>query len=349
MVNDPYKVLGVSRDASPDEIKKAYRAMARKYHPDMHPDDPNATAKMNEINEAYDMLTNPAKYERAQARSGYGSSGSSGYGGTSGGYGSGAGSGYSSGSSGGYGSGSGYSSGRSGYSSGGYDDGYGQGYSSGYNSGSGNRYGWYGNFYDFFGNYGSRSYGGAEASVNPKQQPGDSQSVSQAIQYINAGQYQQALQILGSITSSNRNARWYYLCALAYYGAGDMTHATDFMRRATEMDPTNGTYESLLSQFMGASRAESASESTTYYSTRRTAKGAILRLLLPLILFILFNLVFMGGGCFGCFGCNGCLGNRYNRSSYTQEAENNNNSNNNRDDEYYDDYYGYGYYPFWFF
>ena len=59
MVDDPYKVLGVSRDASKDEIKRAYRAKAKEYHPDLHPDDPLAADKMNEINEAYDMLNNP--------------------------------------------------------------------------------------------------------------------------------------------------------------------------------------------------------------------------------------------------------------------------------------------------
>ncbi len=68
MIGDPYKVLGLQPDASDDDIKKAYRQMAKKYHPDLHPDDPNIHDKMNEINEAYDMLTNPAKYavKRAQ-------------------------------------------------------------------------------------------------------------------------------------------------------------------------------------------------------------------------------------------------------------------------------------------
>lgn len=70
MVQDPYKVLGISRDATKEEIKKAYRAKAKQYHPDLHPDDPVAAEKMNEVNEAYDMLNNPEKY-RQQTGGGY--------------------------------------------------------------------------------------------------------------------------------------------------------------------------------------------------------------------------------------------------------------------------------------
>lgn len=62
MVDDPYKVLGISKDATKDEIKSAYRKKAKEYHPDLHPDDPEAAQKMNEVNEAYDMLMNPEKY-----------------------------------------------------------------------------------------------------------------------------------------------------------------------------------------------------------------------------------------------------------------------------------------------
>ncbi len=58
-MTDPYKVLGVSKDASDDEIKKAYRELARKYHPDNYIDNPLADLveeKMKEVNEAYDQI-----------------------------------------------------------------------------------------------------------------------------------------------------------------------------------------------------------------------------------------------------------------------------------------------------
>ena len=57
-MRDPYEVLGVSRSASEDEINKAYRRLAKKYHPDLNPDDPKASEKMKELNTAYDAIKN---------------------------------------------------------------------------------------------------------------------------------------------------------------------------------------------------------------------------------------------------------------------------------------------------
>ncbi len=53
---NPYTVLGLSPGASDDEIKKKYRALVKQYHPDLHPDDPEAARKMSEINEAYEAI-----------------------------------------------------------------------------------------------------------------------------------------------------------------------------------------------------------------------------------------------------------------------------------------------------
>lgn len=61
---DFYEVLGVDKSASQDEIKKAYRKLAKKYHPDMNPDDKQAEAKMQEINEAYEILSDESKKAR---------------------------------------------------------------------------------------------------------------------------------------------------------------------------------------------------------------------------------------------------------------------------------------------
>jgi DnaJ-class molecular chaperone len=64
MAEDFYKVLGVSRDASAAEIQKAYRDLARKYHPDLHPDDKDAKHKFQEVQAAFDVLNDPAKREQ---------------------------------------------------------------------------------------------------------------------------------------------------------------------------------------------------------------------------------------------------------------------------------------------
>ena len=76
-MTDPYKVLGVSASASDEEVKDAYRKLAKKYHPDQYTDSPLAelaSEKMKEINEAYDTIV--AQRKNRTAGGGYTSGGS---------------------------------------------------------------------------------------------------------------------------------------------------------------------------------------------------------------------------------------------------------------------------------
>jgi len=168
MMGDPYKILGVSPDASDEEIKQAYRRLAKKYHPDLNPGDEAAAEKMQQINAAYEQIKNPEKAASEGRNSGYGS-----YGG-----------------------------------------------------------------YDPFGGYGRRSYS----------ESGD-QYQNAAAQYIRFGSYQQALNALSN--STNRNAYWYYLSALANDGLGNQVTALEHIRRAVSMEPDNMEYMDALADRAG--------------------------------------------------------------------------------------------------
>ena len=63
MVSDPYKVLGLSPNATDEEVKAAYRKLAKKYHPDLNPGNQRAADRMNEINAAYEQIKNPQPQE----------------------------------------------------------------------------------------------------------------------------------------------------------------------------------------------------------------------------------------------------------------------------------------------
>ena len=167
MIDDPYKVLGVSPDASDEEIKRAYRRLAKQYHPDRNPGDENAAKMMQKINAAYEQIKNPEK--AAPNQSSYG--GQQSYGG----------------------------------------------------------YGSYGGYDPFGGYYRQQS----------RQSAGDQYQQS-AYQYIQFRRYREALNVLEN--STNRNARWYYLSALAHHGLGNQVTALEHIRRAVSMDPDNAEY-----------------------------------------------------------------------------------------------------------
>ena len=155
MFDDPYKILGVSPNATDDEIKQAYRRLAKQYHPDRNPGDAYAAKKMQEINAAYEQIKNPAAYKQT---------------GTSGGYGN-------------------------------------------YNG------------------YGQHTSG--------------DQYQNAAYQYILFGRYREALNILQNVQT--KDARWYYLSALANDGIGNQVTALEHIRRAVSMEPDNMEYLQALS------------------------------------------------------------------------------------------------------
>ena len=161
-MRDPYAVLGVDRNASDEEIKQAYRRLAKKYHPDLNPGDKVAAEKMQEVNAAYEQIKNPEKASSQQT-------------------------------------------------------------------------GGYGYGYDPFGGYRHGSYNGS----------GD-QYLDGAYRYVRMGYYREALNMLAN--SSNRNARWYYISALANHGLGNQVTALEHIRKAVSMEPDNQEYLYTLQQ-----------------------------------------------------------------------------------------------------
>ena len=231
-MRDPYEVLGLSPGASDDEIKAAYRKMAKKYHPDLNGGSAQAEAKMKEVNEAYAILIK----HKGQ---GYGGqSGSGGYGGSYGGQSGGYGSGYGGGQSGGYGGFGGFG-GYGGQSSGqGYDGG--RGYKE-YGGGQGGfDFGGFGfDFNDLFGGGSRRNYQTSTYTENDPQ-------LKAAASAVLDGRYGDALAMLKAV--SNRRAAWYYWSARANMGLGNRIAALNDAKTAVKMAPDEAAFRELLAQ-----------------------------------------------------------------------------------------------------
>ena len=222
-MTDPYQVLGVSPTATDDEVKKAYRQLCKKYHPDANvgkPDAAQAEKKFMEVQQAYEEIMHRRQGGGARA-------------------------------------GSGYNGGSQQQRQGGYGNPYGGG-------SYGNPYGSYGGSYDddpfasFFG--GAYGYG-----QQYRQQEQDTVIEMRAAKnYIDTGHYAEALNALNSVPAGKRNARWYYLSALAQAGLHNNAQAMEYARQAVSMEPGNMQYQQLLSHLQSGG---------AWYGQRGTAYG----------------------------------------------------------------------------
>ena len=103
---------------------------------------------------------------------------------------------------------------------------------------------------------------------------------------MNAGRYQEAITILTGMTSSYRNARWYYVCAVAYKGAGDSQQALNMIQKAMQMEPGNRTYQQLYSQYSRSSQTES------YTGSGRTVFNPMRLFGIVIVLILVLSMLF---------------------------------------------------------
>lgn len=241
-MNDPYQVLGISRGASDEEIKKAYRAQCKRWHPDLNPNDPTAEEHFKQVQEAYDTIMKGGQAQQ-QAQSAYG-----------------------------YGYG--------------YNQGYQQGYGQNYQQAN-DPFG----FNDFFG-------GGYYSNQQSSYQGTDTPQMQAARNFIANRRYNEARRVLDEIY--DRNARWYYLSALANQGLGRQVDAMNDARRAYQMEPQNMEYQTLYNRMQNPG-ANYQQQSYQYGGSSGVGNFCFRLVMLNL----LCNCCFGGGFCPGLFLCPG--------------------------------------------
>ncbi len=264
-MRDPYDVLGVPRDASEEEIKKAYRKLSRKYHPDANVNNPNkaqAEEMFKEVQQAYTQIMHERTYGSSSAYGGYQTGGSYGpYGG------------------GGYGSGPQGGSGQN----------YGGGYSDGPYSQGGPQYGgqsqgswWgYGPFGPFFGGFGGFGGNGTWQEEQMNGNDETSMRLRAAQNYIRSGNWQEALNTLSQIQPLD--ARWYYLSAQANSMAGNQARALQHASTAVQMDPDNQAYQQLYRQLSSGGTYASTGEKQYGRTGWSQVAGTLLQIALCLV------------------------------------------------------------------
>ena len=210
-MRDPYAVLGLQNGASEEEVKKAYRKLSRKYHPDANINNPNKDAmeqKFIEVQAADDAIMN-------KKTGGYGRSG--------------------------YGPGSSYGAGgASGYNSSGFN-------SSGFSQTSFNSYEDFFRAFMGFAAGGGDPFGGARNQGGGTTQTESRLNAAQ--NFIMNRMYTEALRTLSDI--EERPSKWYYLSAAANHGAGNHATAIEHIDTAISMEPNNMEYKRLKERMQG--------------------------------------------------------------------------------------------------